>query len=109
MCLWLIKQLRHWHGASWGRSDIYAIALLRATAGAATKPLIIDEYELEFADWVSIAELRAATSHPMLTSALSAALGHQEAGSGAMPLREEIHASVTEHMEHISFIFLRWS
>jgi len=103
MCLWLVNQLRHWHGASWGRSDIYAIALLRATADAATKHLVIDEYELEFADWVSIAELRAATSHPMLTSALNAALGHQEAGSGggAFPLREETHASVTENMAHM--------
>jgi hypothetical protein len=66
---------------------------LRASAAdATTKPLVIDEFELEFADWVSVAELRAETSHPMLTSALNAALGDQE--GGALPLREEMHASV---------------
>lgn len=84
-------QLRHWHGAAWGRSDIYAIALLRCFSADA--PLVVDTYELAFAAWVPVAELRAETSHPMLTAALDAATGV----GGAQPLREQTCASVKKN------------
>ena len=77
--------VRHLHGVQFGRSDIYAIAQLRAV----TEDIVLDSYELEFAKWMDLKELRAASDHAMLLQAIDVCLG-----DGAVPLAEDELPSV---------------
>jgi len=75
---------RHWHGSQFGRSDIYAIALLRIVGSSVISR---DEYELEDARWMSMSSFKSEVSHPMLLAAVDAALERK------LRLVEEEHKS----------------
>ena len=77
--------VRHQHGAQFGRSDIYATAQLRAVS----EDIVLDNYELEFARWMCLKELRSQTDHAMLIQAIDVALG-----AGAVAMAETELASV---------------
>lgn len=74
-----VLTLRHQHAVQFARSDIYVIVQLRAV----TEEIVLDDYELEFARWMDLGELREVSDHAMLVRAIDVATG-----AGGVPLEE---------------------
>ena len=81
-----VLSLRHQHGLSFGRSDIYVICHLDAE----TVDINIDQVEIADATWMPLEEFASSTKHPMNKRVAAMFLPHGAAGRDdvAVPILE---------------------